>query len=182
MAGFDINSDYYECDSDVIEKYGIRYVVVTDLANEPVDLTFFKQHARIDFDTDDALIASYLKAARQELEAYGQVSFGVKIIRLTALEIPNNWTLMYGPVDTVTTTGFSNFGDILKEGGNEISVDYTTLGIINETIRIAICRYAAGLYMLRENVILNVNGTVQPIDYMDEAKKMIEPYINKPWF
>lgn len=182
MAGYAYNSDYYECDSDVIEKYGIRYTVTSDLASEPVDTTFFKSHARIDFDTDDTLITSYLKAARQELESWGQVSFGVKEIRLTAYELPKNWTLMHGPVDTVTTTGYSNFGDILKEGGTEISVDYTTLGIINETIRIAICRYAAGLYMLRENVILNVNGTVQPIEYLDGAKKMIEPYINKPWF
>lgn len=177
MAGFDINSDYYVTDTDIVQ-YGLKYTVVTDLSSEPVNTTFFKQHARIDFDTDDTLVASYLTAARQELESWGQISFGVKTMRITALELPKDWKLMYGPVDTVTTSGFTNFGDILREGGKEISVEYTTLGIINETIKIAICRYAAGLYMIRENIIVNANGTVQPSDWMDEAKKMIRPYIN----
>ena len=154
---------------------GVQYTVITDLATEPVDVDFFKDHARIDFDTDDNLISSYLKASRQELEQYAQLSFGVKTIRLTALEIPNNYRLMYGKVDSVLTDGFTNVGDILKEGGKDISIEYTTLPINNDVFKIAICRYAAGLYVNRENV---TNTKFSSQSLQDEAKIMLKPYMN----
>lgn len=179
---FDTNADYYQNGND-IQQYGLDYHVIADLATEPVDLAFFKDHARIDFDTDDTLAASYLKAARLELEAYGQISFGVKTMRLTALELPKNYRLMYGPVNEPTTPGYATVGDILIEGGKNVNVTYTTLGIMNETIKIAICLVAAARYAIRENVIVNVNGTVQqPSEMVGEAEKSIDPFINKTWF
>src|SRR5690606_39462766 len=86
---------------------GIQYSTVTDLVTEPVTLEFFKQHARIDFDMDDNLCLAYITAARMELEQWGQVSFGVKTMRLTALELADNWRLMFGPVNTVVTSGYT---------------------------------------------------------------------------
>ena len=154
---------------------GIQYSVIEDLEEEPVTLEFFKQHARIDFNTDDTLAAVYLKAARQELEQWSQLSFGVKTIGLTALSLPTNYKLMFGKVDTVLTAGFTNKGDILKEGGTDIDIEYTTIGIINDAIRIAICRYAAGLYIFRENV---VESKYRAEGLMDEAKNMLNPYRN----
>lgn len=174
--------DYYKnvdhlCDGNYghLTASGIQYSVIDDLATEPVSLEFFKQHARIDFDTDDTLAAVYLKAARQELEQWSQLSFGVKTIGLTALSLPNNYKLMFGKVDTVSTTGFTNKGDILKEGGTDIDIEYTTIGTINDAIRIAICRYAAGLYIFRENV---VESKYNYQDLMDEAQKMLNSYRN----
>lgn len=154
---------------------GIQYSVIDDLEEEPVTLDFFKQHARIDFDTDDTLCAVYLKAARQELEQWSQLSFGVKTIGLTALSLPNNYKLMFGKVDTVETANFTNKGDILKEGGTDIDIEYTTIGTINDAIRIAICRYAAGLYIFRENV---VESKYRAEDLMDESKNMLNSYRN----
>ncbi len=154
---------------------GIQYSVITDLSTEPVTLDLFKQHARIDFDTDDTLSAVYLKAARQELEQWTQLSFGVKTIGLTALSLPTNYKLMFGKVDEVTTENFTNKGDILKEGGTDIDIEYTTIGTINDAIRIAICRYAAGLYIFRENV---VESKYRAEGLMDEAKTMLNPYRN----
>ena len=154
---------------------GIQYSVIEDLEEEPVTLDFFKQHARIDFDTDDTLAAVYLKAARQELERWSQLSFGVKTMGLTALSLPANYRLMFGKVDVVTTLEFTNKGDILKEGGTDIDIEYTTLDWIDDAIRIAICRYAAGLYIFRENVVeskYNYQGL------MDEAQRMLNPYRN----
>lgn len=180
MAGFEYNSDYYECNTtDDPKLYGVQYRVVNDLATEPVTLEFFKNHARIDFDTDDTLAESYLKAARIELEQWAQISFGVKTIGLTALNLPKNYRLMYGPVDTVTTANYTNVGDILKEGGKDLSIQYTTLGVINDAIRVAICRYAAGLYVNRENVI-DTQFAAQSLQ--DEAKKMVRPFANLSWF
>lgn len=154
---------------------GVQYTVINDLATEPVTIEFFKDHARIDFDTDDALVSSYLISARQFLERWAGLSFGVKTIRLTALQLPTNYKLNYGTVDTVSTTGFTNVGDILKEGGNDVSIDFTTLGVVNETVKIAICRYAAGLYINRENITnTKLSGQVK----QDEAKQMLMSFRN----
>lgn len=154
---------------------GVQYSVVEDLEEEPVTLDFFKQHARIDFSSDDTLCEIYIKAARQALEQWSQLSFGVKTIGLTALSLPNNYRLMFGKVDTVLTTGFTNKGDILKEGGTDIDIEFTTKDWIDNTIRIAICRYAAGLYIFRENI---VEAKYQAQIGMDEAKTMLQPYRN----
>lgn len=181
MAGFEYNSDYYE--EDVLFKgqgsVGIQYNVVSDLSEEPVTVEFFKAHARIDFDTDDELVETYLKAARLHLEKWSQLSFGVKTINLTALKIPNNYKLMFGKVDTVTTPNYTNVGDILKEGGTDIDIEYTTIGTFDDTIKIAICRYAAGLYINREDFI---ETKFSPKDLMNEAYKMLQNYRNVTWF
>lgn len=154
---------------------GVQYQVIEDLDAEPVDINFFKSHARIDFNTDDALLPSYIKAARQALEQWTQLSFGVKTIGLTALSLPKNYKLMYGRVDEVTTAGFTNTGDILKEGGVDIDIEFTTKNWIDDTIKVAIARYAAGLYVFRENVI---ESKYNYQDLMDEAQKMLNPYRN----
>lgn len=174
--------DYYKnvdylCDGygrDLVAS-GIQYSVINDLATEPVDLDFFKQAARIDFDTDDNLCEVYIKAARQYLEGWSQLSFGVKKIGLTALSLPKNYRLMYGKVDTIETANFTNVGDILKEGGIDIDIEFTTKDWIDDAIRIAIVRYATGLYIFRENV---VDTKYRYENLMDEAQKMLNPYRN----
>lgn len=177
------NVDLFYCNStgyaDRRVARGVQYLVVMDLVTEPVTLDFFKEHARIDFDTDDTLSQSYIMAARQELEQWGQISFGEKTMQVMALELPDNYRLMHGPVDTIITAGYTNFGDILKEGGTDVDIEYTTKGIINDTIRIAICMLAAARYAIRESIIVNVNGTVQhPDDMIDLAKRSIKQWTN----
>lgn len=167
---------------------GVQYFVDTDLEDEPVTVSFFKQHARIDYNTDDNIIENYLKAARQELEKWTQLSFGVKTMRMIALSVPNNYRLMFGKVDEILTSGYSNFGDILLNGGRNIDIKYTTLDWIDETIKIAICRYAAGLYLNREPYI--DSGQFNSVEdqrrsggnYINEAKLMLRPYMNVTLF
>lgn len=174
--------DYYKnvdklCEGTNSRLYasGIQYSVVEDLEEEPITLEFFKQHARIDFDTDDTLCEIYIKAARQALEQWSQLSFGVKKIGLLALSLPTNYKLMFGKVDEVTTEGFTNKGDILKEGGTDIDIEFTTKDWIDDTIRVAIARYAAGLYINRETVT-ETKYSAQSLQ--DEAKTMLQPYRN----
>lgn len=158
---------------------GIQYHVMTDLAEEPVDVAFFKQHAHIDFNTDDALVASYLKSARQYLEKWGQLSFGEKEMKLTALRLPANYKLMYGPVDNIN--GYENIGDTMLNGVlRNVAIEFTTKwDPLPESIKIAICKRAAGDYLIRENYIVSDRGTVQdPGEYYDEAKKLLAPYRN----
>lgn len=160
---------------------GIQYSVINDLNGEPVTLSDFKAHARIDFDTDDTLCDMYLKSARQYLEGWAQRSFGVKTIRLTALNLPRNYRLMYGPVASIATSGFESVGDILKGGPyTDVSIEFTTEWLnMPEAVKVAICRYAAGLYAIRENLIFSVNGVPhEPEKYMDEAMKILLPFSN----
>lgn len=165
---------YVDSYNDIGAK-GVQYNIVTDLATEPVTIEFFKQHARIDFDTDDSLVSIYIKAARQALERWAQLSFGVKTISLTALNLPNNYKLMYGKVDTITTANFTNIGDILKEGGKDVAIEFTTKDWISDDIKIAVCRYAAGLYINREDI---VETKYSSAGKLNEAKLMVHPYAN----
>lgn len=152
---------------------GVQYSVVTDMTDEPVTIHFFKEHSRVDFDNDDTLMHVYLKAARQMLEKWSQLSFGVKTMSLTAERLPNNYRLMFGKVDSITTAGFTNKGDILKEGGIDIDIEYTTLDWVNDNdvIKVAICRQAEHLYSYR--------GTAGDPEFIDnEAKIMLDQYRN----
>lgn len=191
MADFYKNSDYFECGnalgrrSAIPAAEGISYTVVQDLVNEPVTVQDFKQHARIDFNTDDNLIEKYLKAARQYLEGWSQLSFGEKKIRFQALRVPSKWKLMHGPYVSVEPSSHTLFGDILMQGGTELDIELTTGwpdGKVPETVVVAICRYAAGLYAIRENYILSINGVPhEPAEIMDEAQKMLNPIRNVTW-
>lgn len=176
MADFYKNCDKI-CDGNYghLTASGVQYSVIEDLLVEPVSLQFFKDHARIDMDTDDTLCEIYIKASRQELEQWSQLSFGVKTMGLTALSLPTNYKLMFGKVDTVTTENFTNKGDILKEGGTDIDIEFTTKDWIDDAIRVAICRYAAGLYINRETVT-ETKFSAQSLQ--DEAKNMLNPYRN----
>src|SRR5690606_5445703 len=173
MANYHLNSDYLGCDTLASRGFGrigqsrpavegVEYMVIADLAQEPVTLSDFKQHCRIDFAVDDNLLAFYLKSAREYLEQWSQLSFGVKTIRFTALRVPNRWKLMFGPYTAINDpdrTLFGAKGDILMQGGTDIDIELTS-GWPNdelpEAIKVAICRYAAGLYAVRENLIYSV--------------------------
>lgn len=164
---------------------GIDYTVIQDLTQEPVTLQDFADHCRVDFNVDDNLLVFYLKSARQYLEQWAQLSFGEKTIRFRALRVPNRWKLMFGPFTAINDPDRTLFGDILMQGGTEVDVELTT-GWPNddlpEAIKVAICKYAAGLYAIRENYILNINGTIQePSQVMDEAQKMVRPWANVTW-
>ena len=173
----DFNKNFDLLNSDYQSKTisGTNYTVVSDMIIEPVDAAFFKKHARIDFETDDDLIPYYIKAARIFLENYTMKSFGIKVISFTASEIPDKYKLMFGPVKDIITTGFSNVGDLLSPGGSDIDIQFSTEGIVDDTIKIAICRYAAGLYMNRENII---DSKLSAIALMDQSKVMLQSYRN----
>lgn len=156
MADFVKNSDKFP-DSETSNVYGINYTL-TETGTEPVDLAFFKDHARIDFNTDDSLAQNYITAARKELENYCQKSFIDKTVRLTAFYLPDKYKLMYGPVDTITTSGFENIGDRLKEGGSDIDISYTTKAIQDEIVKVAIATYAEGLYEGDESLKAQAKG------------------------
>lgn len=197
MADFYKNSDYYGCDTLASRGFarigqarpaaeGVEYMVLEDLASEPVTLADFKLHARVDFNTDDSLLEFYLKSARQYLEQWSQLSFGVKKIRFTATRVPDRWKLMFGPFTAVNDPDVAlngAKGDILMQGGEDMDIELTSgWPVLPDAIKVAICRYAAGLYAIRENYILSINGVPhEPTQLMDEAQKMLNPWRNITW-
>lgn len=134
---------------------------------EPVTVEEFKDHAYIDADTDDNLLELFLKAARIDVENYLQRSLGVRTIRLQALRLPKNYLLPWGPVESVETAGFTLFGDILKEGGTDVTVEYVTNeSLVNDSIRQAIYKRAFEYYENR--------GSSGPMP--DIVKIILNPY------
>lgn len=114
---------------------------------EPVTVLEFKDHAYIDADTDDNLLELYLKAARIDVENYLQKSLGVRTIQLLAQRLPNNYRLPWGPVESVDTADYTNFGDILIEGGTDLTIEYTTnASLVNDSIKQAIYKRAFDYY------------------------------------
>ena len=186
MANYYKNEDKLCLERDLIPTgrpvKGVEYTFLTDLAVEPVTVEDFKIHARIDYNTDDRLVAMYLKAAREHLEKVAQLSFGERTVRMTALSMVDNWKVMYGPVDTVTAP-YVKFGKdiITNSGGTNVSIEYTTkwpTGLPMDIV-VAICRYAASLYAFRESVVLSFDGkTIDPKQWLDESEKAVMKHGN----
>lgn len=184
MANFYKNSDKLcEYQNNRHSVKGVEYHFITDLATEPVNLTMFKQSARIDWNLDDSLCEKYIKASRQHLEKVAQLSFGERTVQMTALEMVDNWKVMYGPVDTVKPP-HNKFGKdiITNSGGRNVTIEYTTkwVGGLPIDIEVAIMRYAAYLYAVRESIVLTDKGNVIDLDGMkDDAEKMVMRWGNK---
>jgi hypothetical protein len=170
MADFDQNVDVINWTGlPVYEKVGTQGLQITFTSEvgyvEPYDLTDFKDYARIDFDTDDNLLTIFLKAARIDVERYLQKSLGIRTISLTALKLPKNYVLPYGPVESVSTTGYTKVGDILKEGGTDVVIEYVTnASLVNDSITKAIYAQALHYYEYRDK-FSKLQGTV-----VDEVK------------
>jgi hypothetical protein len=170
MAHYDQNIDSLNSTGlPIYEKAGTQGLQVTFTSEsgyvEPYDLDDFKDYARIDFDTDDNLLAIFLKAARVDVERYLQKSLGIRTISLTALKLPKNYVLPYGPVQSVSTTGYTNVGDILKEGGIDVVIEYiSNASLVNDSITKSIYAQALHYYEYR-NKFSQLQGTI-----VDEVK------------
>jgi uncharacterized phiE125 gp8 family phage protein len=68
------------------QEYGLT--LVTAPASEPVSLAVAKAHLRIDHDDEDALIASWIRAARQATESYTGRRWIEQDVRLTLAGFP----------------------------------------------------------------------------------------------
>lgn len=173
MAGYEFNEDMLGDILPVYDYQGATGLQVTPISEanyvEPYNIEDFKDYAQIDFDTDDNLIALFLKSARQNIEQYMQKSLGIKTIRLIALHLPKNYKLPYGPIESITTAGYNLFGDLLKEGGKDIDITYVTnASLVNDAIEQAIYRQAYHYYEYRE-------ASSKP-DLLSEVKLLVNPY------
>ncbi|MGH2622035.1 MAG: head-tail connector protein [Sphingobacterium sp.] len=181
---FTFNEDKLRCAGNDNNNYplGLHYETVIDMITEPVTLSEFKAHCRIDYATDDALCLQYIKAARQYMEEFTQKSFGPKTMRLTYLSLPANFQLMYGPV---TSAGVTVNGDYVSDAVSDAgSIEYEAgYDPLPDLLKVAVMKYAAGLYMIRENIMVSESGSTQdPITMIDDAEKLAMKYSNVTWF
>lgn len=138
----------------------------------PYDLDDFKDFARIDTDTDDNLLTLFLKSATREVEQYLQKSLGIRTITLFALRLPKNYKLPFGPVATITTSGYTLFGNLLKECGTDLEIEYITdASLVNDHIINAIYKQALHNYENREVYKDNPMGGL-----LNEVQMMLATY------
>ena len=165
------------CNSSRMEPTpeGIDYTFSQeDLTTEPVTLNEFKNYADIDFATDDQNLNWFIRSAREQAEEYCQRSFILRTVTFTAFKCPKNYPLNFGKIGTITTSGFTNFGDMLIEGGEKISVSFRTdVTGINENwdIKLAIMSQALNLYLKRDDA---------NIGFTNEFKIKLQKYRNTP--
>lgn len=183
MANYDKNEDYpYLYPSFPVKGNrlkGASYRVISETSFvEPVTVSEFKSYAFIDFDTDDTAIESIIKSSRIQAEQHLQKSLGVKTIEFKAWECPKEYKLLWGPIDSILTTGFTEFNGYLKEGGEEITVQFTTTAdAVNEDVKEAIM---AQTYYRYENRSRFLEGQ-SIVNIQDAFKQKLNPYRNISW-
>ena len=174
---FDKNADYYDDRNNPLayKIKGLSYKFTSEASYvEPVSLADMKNYGLIDFATDDTILSQFITSARQQAEKYLQQSLGIRTVQFKALECPKNYRLAWGPIASITTENFTAFGDILKEGGKEITVTYTTdSSLVNDDIKIAICIQALHLYQNRERFF---GGGQEISSFVDGFKEKLNPY------
>ena len=134
--------------------------VITDIVAEPVATTKLKEWMKISFNDDDLLITDLSKAARQMLESYTGLSFGVKTLSVQ-MEIDCDMVrLPYGPLQSVTGivlhNGFGN-NETLAAGS-----DYEVFGNLVHLNRLGIMTitYTGGFIDLQEDLIGDIKRLV----------------------
>lgn len=82
---------------------------------EPVTLDEFKAHARITHDSEDAMLAAYLMAARQWIEAYTQRSLVPQTWQLSMPEWAERvWLPRAAPLSSVTHVKYYDASNVLQ--------------------------------------------------------------------
>lgn len=166
MADFYKNCDYLDDCPDERGAVGLSYHL-GELEEEPVTIQDFKEHAKIDFDTDDNLITIYLVSARETVEQILRKSLGVRTVNIFAEHLPDKFKLDWGNYATVATI----FGkDILKDGGDDLELSFTTENtVLNTNIKNAILMQAFDYY--ERKGVYSGGGT-------DEVMNILQPYRN----
>ena len=81
----------------------MAWKVTTAPSVEPVSSTEAKLHLRVDHSTDDTLITSLIKAAREWCESYQNRAFITQSITLTLDEFPDVFVVPRPPLQSVTS-------------------------------------------------------------------------------
>ena len=101
--------------------------------SEPCTLQEAKDHLKVDYSTDDALITALISSVRHQLEQYTGVSYVARQVDIIAkLDGCHAFELPFGPAASLPTiTELKVLG-----GASEVLTSYTTYGGVGEFIQI----------------------------------------------
>ena len=128
------------------------------------DLGFIKKYLRIENDYEDSLIEMFATTAIKHIETYCNTFITIKTVEITSSK---NIVELIGTVDKIesvkidgtVTTDYELIGDTVKYiylnsdliDEQLVSIEYTTLEIISDNIRIFMAQKVAELYGRNED-------------------------------
>lgn len=145
-------------------------VLFDDEGTEPVTLADVKAQARIETDDEDALLNSYITAARQMIEGYLNVSLVERVVTANLLNELGDIYLPYGPIGEITSFVQDHApedkidADIYKLRGQQfkristafddsITVTYTVgYATVPQYLKVAVLQQVAFMYENRGDV------------------------------
>ena len=157
---------------------GLSYTFLDQNYVEPVTVEEFKEYAGIDYNSDDALISTFLKASRTATERHLEKSLGVREVRVTALEYSDMFRLSYTPVASFvsgeTDLEFSADDQIILKGGTNLDLRFITDdSFVNPDIVTAILMLALNYYDERGRYLSRFRETGELVD---KWKIALRPY------
>jgi uncharacterized phiE125 gp8 family phage protein len=91
--------------------------VITPPNPEPVSVETLKEHLRIDLTTEDALLETYLSAAREQGEELSRRAFITQTLEMTVDEWPHHnfvLALLRPPLQSVTSVTYTDIYDVSR--------------------------------------------------------------------
>ena len=138
-----------------------RFTYADDLS-EPISLDEAKSYLKIDFDTEDTLLAEMITSAREQAELFCNRSFVPKTIEFSTkdfedpvlLPFPNHDEITLVVVDgeavEYTSTGLTQFEIEVTTIGKELKVVYQAGGEITKAEKEALKKVVADMYRNRD--------------------------------
>lgn len=138
-----------------------RFTYADDLS-EPISLDEAKNYLKIDFDTEDTLIAEMITSAREQAELFCNRSFVPKTIEFSTkdfenpvlLPFPNHTEITSVVVDgesvEYTSTGLTQLEIEVTAIGKELKVIYQAGGDITKAEKEALKKVLADMYRNRD--------------------------------
>lgn len=138
-----------------------RFTYADDLS-EPISLDEAKNYLKIDFDTEDTLLAEMITSAREQAELFCNRSFVPKTIEFSTkdfedpvlLPFPNHTEITSVVVDgeavEYTSTGLTQLEIEVTTIGKELKVVYQAGGKITKAEKEALKKVVADMYRNRD--------------------------------
>lgn len=159
--------------------------IVTDISVEPVTLQEAKDYLRISNDAENSLIQELITSARQRLEKFTNLSFGVKTLKCR-WDYVNGWVeIPYQPNAVISAcVNDANVALTYETKGLEykylycnnatgVTITYTAgFTTLPKALKVAILKEVSTSYENRENYY--IEGTFNELS--NDAKRMAQSY------
>ena len=163
------------------------------VGSEIVTLTEAKNYTRVDVSTDDDIITSMIKSAREKCEAIinRDIVSKTRSVFMSNLNSSGEYILPYAPITsiqsvetqasdgTLTTISYESYGlddkyiELSASSNKNIKIAYTTTGMTNDDLKLAIKQLVATYYDNRSDFETGISINEIP----SNVKSILSPYI-----